>query len=678
MADAVKELLSSARTAEARGEIAAASQQYLKAGFPEEAARVLMAAGQHIDAGRVYVRAAEHLQGQGDKQDSERRRLLRSAAVCFARGGDAKRAVELSVMIGDTAKAIEALERAGDKQGAARLRAGHATAVAPPDPKSGVAARSARVETAQRLEQEGRLELALEAFVAARQPAEAARVARRLGRAAEAGKLYEDAALFYEAAACWSEAGDKRRCLGAIVRVSPQHKMYRTCCAHAIAIASELHSLSMELDQFLSRFTASPPGSDAEVQALVRLGKLYEDEGFDDSAQDVYRKILVQRPDHEVARNLARLDAGNAAGKAYAKILDEDMAFMGKPQRAARAERKTAHHADIMAEELPPLPAREPRAAPPARQATIAGVPNAMHATAVAAAAAPAPAAAPVRPFHAEDLAPGDVIADRYVIEAAVGQGGMAAIFRALDTELDEQVAIKVFTLPTQDPEVLQRFKQELAMARKLSHPNVVRLHDIGVHQGCRFITMELLSGEDLGKVLSRERMKLGRALELLSQACAGLQVAHDRGVIHRDMKPENLFLTTEGVLKVMDFGIAKDTNASSKTRTGMIAGTPAYMSPEQITGFARVTPLTDIYALGIIAYQMCTGDVPFSHPEMMPTLMMHVSQPPDPPKQRNPQLPAVLNDLILKLIEKEPDKRVQSCRELAATLDQIRARMRV
>src|SRR6185295_6683427 len=180
-----------------------------------------------------------------------------------------------------------------------------------------------------------------------------------------------------------------------------------------------------------------------------------------------------------------------------------------------------------------------------------------------------------------------------------------------------------------------------------------------------------------LGKLLSRERMKLARALELLSQACAGLQVAHDRGVIHRDMKPENLFLTTEGVLKVMDFGIAKDTNISSKTRTGMIAGTPAYMSPEQIAGFARVTPLTDIYALGIIAYQMCTGDVPFSHPEMMPTLMMHVSQPPDPPKQRNPQLPAVLNDLILKLLEKDPEKRVQSCRELGATFDQIRARMR-
>ena len=204
-----------------------------------------------------------------------------------------------------------------------------------------------------------------------------------------------------------------------------------------------------------------------------------------------------------------------------------------------------------------------------------------------------------------------------------------------------------------------------------------MRLHDIGVHHGCRFITMELLDGEDLGKVLARERLTLSRALELLSQACAGLQVAHDRGVIHRDIKPENLFLTSEGVLKVMDFGIAKDTNQSSKTRTGMIAGTPAYMSPEQITGFARVTPLTDVYALGIVAYQMCTGDVPFSHAEMMPTLMMHVQQAPEPPKRRNPHIPAPLNDLILRLLEKDPERRVQSCRELAVDFDAIRAQLR-
>ena len=323
-----------------------------------------------------------------------------------------------------------------------------------------------------------------------------------------------------------------------------------------------------------------------------------------------------------------------------------------------------------MAEELPPIPVREPRApAPVPRPATIAGIPNAMPAA--AAAPAPAPAAAPARPFHGGDLQPGDVIAERYVIEAAIGQGGMAAIFRALDTELDDHVAIKVFTLPTQDPEVLQRFKQELSVARKLSHPNVVRLHDIGVHQGCRFITMELLSGEDLGKVLARERMKLARALELLSQACAGLQIAHDRGVIHRDMKPENLFLTEEGVLKVMDFGIAKDTNISSKTRTGMIAGTPAYMSPEQIAGFARVTLLTDIYALGIIAYQMCTGDVPFSHPEMMPTLMMHVSQPPGSARSSaTRRLPRCSND-------PDPEAAREGSREARAELSRARRRVR-
>ena len=228
MADAVKELLSAARASEARGEPAAASEHYLKAGFPEEAARVLMGSGQHVDAGRIYVRAAEQM-GQGGKQDNDRRRLLRSAAVCFARGGDAKRAVELFVSTGDTAKAIEVLERSGDRQGAARLRAGHATAIAAPDAKSGVAVRGARVEAAKRLEQEGRLELALEAFVTARQPAEAARVARKLERHAEAAQLYDK-----------QPRSMKRRCVGRtrarVSAASTRSSAYRRstrCTAHA-------------------------------------------------------------------------------------------------------------------------------------------------------------------------------------------------------------------------------------------------------------------------------------------------------------------------------------------------------------------------------------------------------------------------------------------------------------
>jgi serine/threonine-protein kinase len=156
-------------------------------------------------------------------------------------------------------------------------------------------------------------------------------------------------------------------------------------------------------------------------------------------------------------------------------------------------------------------------------------------------------------------------------------------------------------------------------------------------------------------------------------QACHGLQAAHDAGVIHRDVKPDNFFVTEDGVLKVMDFGIAKQHETPGVTVAGSIAGTPLYMSPEQIGNFSSVTPLTDIYALGVCAYEMFTGQVPFFHAELVPLLMMHVNTQPAPPRERNPNLPAALDALILRLLAKDPARRYQSCRELAQELVAIR-----
>src|SRR5205807_7785798 len=149
---------------------------------------------------------------------------------------------------------------------------------------------------------------------------------------------------------------------------------------------------------------------------------------------------------------------------------------------------------------------------------------------------------------------------------------------------------------------------------------------------------------------------------------------AHDKGVIHGDVKLDNFFLTHDGVLKVMDFGIAKQRAAPGLTMVGAVAGTPAYMSPEQISAFSSVTAATDLYALGICAYEMFTGGLPFAHAELIPLLLMHVQQPPDPPRARRPDLPAPLERVILKLLEKDPARRPLSCKEVALSLAEIRA----
>ncbi|MDW8252150.1 MAG: serine/threonine-protein kinase, partial [Myxococcales bacterium] len=275
---------------------------------------------------------------------------------------------------------------------------------------------------------------------------------------------------------------------------------------------------------------------------------------------------------------------------------------------------------------------------------------------------------------------PGTIVAERYRIEATLGQGGMATVYKVYDLELGEFVAMKVFLPREESQELLTRFRQELLLSRQLSHTNVVRLHDIGVFQGSRFLTMELLQGQDLASLLTNlgGPIDLLRGLRYLIQACAGLHAAHERGIIHRDVKPENFFITSpKDVLKVMDFGIAKRRDAPGMTQAGFLAGTPYYIAPEQIRNFAGVNHLADIYALGVVAFQMFTGRVPFISDEMMALLVMHITEAPPAPRSLNPTIPPELEQLILKLLEKDPAKRPQSCIELARSLQEIGARIR-
>ena len=269
---------------------------------------------------------------------------------------------------------------------------------------------------------------------------------------------------------------------------------------------------------------------------------------------------------------------------------------------------------------------------------------------------------------------PGDMLSRRYRLEEVIGEGSTSLVYRARDLELDEEIALKVFTIGETSPEYLPRFKQELSIARSLAHPNVIRVYDISTFEGLKYISMELLRGEVLHHLMDQP-LDVALTLDYLAQACRGLHAAHTQDVIHRDVKPENFFITDEGVLKVMDFGIAKRTS-SRMTLIGFAAGTPAYMSPEQIETFTSVTAASDIYGLGVVAFEMLTGELPFWDEDLETLLKMHLREPPRSPADLRPDIPDALNQLILTMLAKKSEERPSSCLKLAEEFEAIRAQL--
>jgi serine/threonine-protein kinase len=271
-------------------------------------------------------------------------------------------------------------------------------------------------------------------------------------------------------------------------------------------------------------------------------------------------------------------------------------------------------------------------------------------------------------------LREGVTLRGRYRLEEQIGSGGISVVFRARDEELGETIAVKVLSKSTDDPVKDARLQRELMLSHRLAHPNTVRLFELGRSHGYRYLTMELLEGATLADRLPAGRIGLDEGLSYLVQACAALQAAHDLSVIHRDVKPANLFLVDDGPLKLMDFGIAKIRDAPGLTDVGYIAGTVAYMAPEQASDFRAVTSACDLYSLGVVAYEMFTGRRPFTFEDPFRVMRAHRDEAPRPPRQLVPALPEALEAVILRCLEKDPGRRFSSCRELAARLGEIRS----
>ena len=265
----------------------------------------------------------------------------------------------------------------------------------------------------------------------------------------------------------------------------------------------------------------------------------------------------------------------------------------------------------------------------------------------------------------------GMLLNNRYQLLERLGAGGMSDVFRARDLMLERSVAIKVLHEKySNDTAFQQRFRQEARAAANLSHPNIVTVHDFGLDHGQLFIVMEHIPGKDLKTLLrQRGRYSVEEAIPLMVQACAGIGYAHRAGLVHCDIKPHNMIVTPDGRLKVTDFGIARALSTIlPDERADVVWGSPQYFSPEQAVG-EPPSPASDVYSLGVVLYEMLTGALPFTAPTSEELARMHLEMPPIPPSEYVPDLPRALEQIILKVLSKEPAARYRTADQLGRVL---------
>ncbi len=268
-------------------------------------------------------------------------------------------------------------------------------------------------------------------------------------------------------------------------------------------------------------------------------------------------------------------------------------------------------------------------------------------------------------------LAPGTILGTRYEIIQMLGQGGMGAVYKAKDRELERFVALKVIRPQlAMDPEILARFKQELILARQVTHKNVIRIFDLGEADGIKFITMEFIEGQDL-KSLITEKGKLSNEeiVRVMEQVFLALEAAHGEGVVHRDLKPQNIMLDKNGKVAVMDFGIARSTEMGGMTQTGALLGTPEYMSPEQVMG-EHVDARSDLFTMGVIFYQLLVGEMPYKADTVQSAMFKRTRERPKAPIEVDPTVPKMLSDITAKCLEMDVNLRYQSAREVLNDLE--------
>ena len=488
------------------------------------------------------------------------------------------------------------------------------------------AARARGIKAARLFEDNGKAPRAIEVLAWLKEPQALLDCALRI---AEKG-------MAHEAGVAVARYGDAKKAPALLMRTPKSDLRYGAACVEVIRALVRGAALNMQIDRWFSDFIRRGPITDEEADAFYALAALYAKQKLPENAAEVLGRLVEKKPAYkDAAAQKAKLEGavlGNS--DALAKVLDEDAAF-----DSAEKQRRL-----------------------PITETPLGNLPEA--ATVVMDEA---------EPLSTLSFTPGTTVSKRYKIIDVIGRGGMSIVYKATDLELNETLALKLFTQPTNE-EAIERFKQEIKLARQLIHENIIRVYDLGTTLGARYLTMELLVGEDLHAKMTRG-ISLRDGCQMLAQTCAGLDIAHRMGVVHRDIKPENLFVTNEGIVKVMDFGIAKQTKQAGLTVAGMVVGTPEYMAPEQAHGHMAVTHAADLYSIGVILYALSTGQLPFRHNELVPLLMMHVQQAPEPPRKKNPGCPVEVERLVLDLLSKRAEDRPPSAKAVEARLRELRTK---
>ncbi|MCS7282451.1 MAG: Stk1 family PASTA domain-containing Ser/Thr kinase [Anaerolineae bacterium] len=271
----------------------------------------------------------------------------------------------------------------------------------------------------------------------------------------------------------------------------------------------------------------------------------------------------------------------------------------------------------------------------------------------------------------------GTLLNGRYRLVELIGSGGMALVYKGVDTLLHRPVAIKILREAyASDPAFLARFQREARSAAQLDHPNIVTVYDVGQDGNLHYIVMEYVDGEDLKSIIRREgRLSVDRAVDIAIQIAAGVGHAHKMGIIHCDIKPQNILITRDGLVKVTDFGIARALSESGLTDPEVVWGSPTYFSPEQAAG-ERPVPASDVYSIGVVLYEMLAGVPPFRAEKPTALALMHLREEPPPLSVYNPRVPSQLEWIVRKLLAKEPSARYRTAEQLAIALQEYRDRM--
>ncbi len=609
--------------AQAWGQAAAAleaviSEEFARASSGGDARRQKELRTLVLQAGKLHEQAGQLERAQGVL---ERGGCFAAAAELATRAERHAQAAELFLRAQDPLRAAEALRRLGEEGEAARVLGEY------------FRDRGEDEQAAQEFERAGELAAAgdlwrkMERFAQAGEcyerqgdPALAGEMFRAAGDPARAAACFERGGRFGEAAACWSETGDHAREADALERAG-----------ELLRAAELLHRLG-RTDDAIKVLQHVGPESPDFTAASARLGEIFRARGQHSLAVKKLRQAIgdapLSRENVEAFQTLAEAleDAGEAAEavEIYEKILTFDYHFPNIEKRLAAARDRLAAAAAAPAENAP---------------FSTTGTPRAPGASAP----------------------PG-----RYEIVGELGRGGMGIVYKARDTVLDRVVAFKV--LPDalrENPQALKNFLREAKSAAQLNHPNIVTVYDAGEQDGRAYIAMEYVDGTTLKEIVKRRgAIAPSGVANVLAQMCEALAYAHDKKIVHRDVKTANTMWTRDRKAKIMDFGLAKIVE-EVRNHTTLVSGTPYYMSPEQTLG-RNIDHRTDIYSLGVTIFELGTGTLPFREGNVP---YHHVHTPPPDPQSVNPNLPDPLSRIILRCLQKNPDQRYASTREILAEL---------